>query len=257
MLIDQAQYELTIWIWLGIAACTFILLMFIRAPYGRHERPGWGLRIPARLGWVIMESPCIIVMTIFFGIGVSRWEALDPVGITFYIIWITHYIHRSWVWPARAHITSKKMPISIALFAVGFNSINAWINAEWVYSLHYPYPIEWLYSPQFIIGVAVFITGMGINIHSDNILFGLRKEGNLDYKIPYGGLFKWISCPNYFGEIIEWIGWAIATWSLAGLAFAVWALANLVPRSQSNHQWYIKYFEKYPKDRKILIPKIW
>ena len=86
MLIDQAQYELTIWIWLGIVACTFILLMFIRAPYGRHERPGWGLRIPARLGWVIMESPCIIVMTIFFGIGVSRWEALDPVGITFYII---------------------------------------------------------------------------------------------------------------------------------------------------------------------------
>ena len=257
MLIDQAQYELTIWIWLGIAACTFILLMFIRAPYGRHERPGWGLRIPARLGWVIMESPCIIVMTIFFGIGVSRWEALDPVGITFYIIWITHYIHRSWVWPARAHITSKKLPISIALFAVGFNSINAWINAEWVYSLHYPYPIEWLYSPQVIIGVAVFITGMGINIHSDNILFGLRKKGNLDYKIPYGGLFKWISCPNYFGEIIEWIGWAIATWSLAGLAFAVWALANLVPRSQSNHQWYIKYFEEYPKDRKILIPKIW
>ena len=84
-----------------------------------------------------------------------------------------------------------------------------------------------------------------------------RVAIGIDYKIPYGGLFKWISCPNYFGEIIEWIGWAIATWSLAGLAFAVWALANLVPRSQSNHQWYIKYFEEYPKDRKILIPKIW
>ena len=257
MLINHYQYELTIWIWLGIAAFTFILLMFIRAPYGRHERPGWGFRIPARLGWIIMESPCIIVMTIFFWIGVSRWDILDPVGIIFYIIWIIHYIHRSWIWPARAHISSKKMPISIALFAVGFNSINSWINAEWVYSLHYPYPIEWLYSPQFIIGVALFIIGMGINIFSDNILFALRKKGESDYKIPYGGLFKWISCPNYLGEIIEWIGWAIATWSLAGLSFTAWAIANLVPRSRSNHQWYLENFKKYPKNRKILIPKIW
>ena len=98
---------------------------------------------------------------------------------------------------------------------------------------------------------------MVINIHSDNILFSLRKKRKSGYKIPYGGLFKWISCPNYFGEIIEWVGWAIATWSLAGLSFAVWVIANLVPRSRSNHQWYIENFEKYPKDRKILIPKIW
>ena len=149
------------------------------------------------------------------------------------------------------------MPISIALFAVGFNSIKAWINAEWVYSLHYPYPIKWLYSPQFILAVTLFIIGMGINIFSDNILFALRKKGESDYKIPYGGLFKWLSCPNYLGEILEWIGWAIATWSLAGLSLTAWAIANLVPSSRSNHQWYLENFKEYPQHRKIMIPKIW
>ena len=257
MLIDQWQYELAIWIWLGIAAGTFILLMFVRAPYGRHERPGWGSRIPARLGWILMESPCIIVMTVFFGIGASGWSFADPTGIIFYIMWITHYVHRSWVWPARAHIAGKKMPISIVLFAIGFNSINSWLNAEWIFSLHHPYPYEWLYSPQFIIGVILFITGMRINIKTDNMLFSLRKNGELDYKIPNGHMFKWISCPNYFGEILEWIGWALATWSLAGLSFALWAIANLVPRARANHKWYKENFSAYPKTRKALIPKVW
>ena len=257
MVINHYQYELTILIWIAIAICTFFLLMFIRAPYGRHERPGWGIRIPARTGWIIMESPCVIVMTIFFSIGFARSDIVDPLGIIFYSIWMLHYMHRSLIWPQRANISNKKMPISIALFAIGFNSINSWVNAESIFSIYHSYPNEWIYSPQFVLGITLFFLGMVINIHSDNILFSLRKKRKSGYKIPYGGLFKWISCPNYFGEIIEWIGWAIATWSLAGLSFAIWVIANLAPRSRSNHQWYLESFKEYPKDRKILIPKIW
>ena len=149
------------------------------------------------------------------------------------------------------------MPISIALFALLFNGVNSWINAEWIFSLHYPYPISWLYSPQFITGLVLYIIGMGINISSDNRLFELRNHGDKDYKIPRGGLFEWVSCPNYFGEILEWLGWAIATWSLAGLSFALWVIANLAPRARSNHQWYKENFSNYPKNRKKLIPGIW
>ena len=85
----------------------------------------------------------------------------------------------------------------------------------------------------------------------------LRGPGEMGYKIPRGGLYRWISCPNYFGETIEWIGWAIATWSLPGLTFAVWTFANLAPRAHAHHKWYHKNFKDYPIRRKAFIPWVW
>ena len=63
-----------------------------------------------------------------------------------------------------------------------------------------------------------------------------------------------MSSPNYLGEMIEWLGWAIMTWSLAGLVFFFWTVANLLPRAVANHKWYKKKFPDYPSDRKAIIP---
>ena len=98
--------------------------------------------------------------------------------------------------------------------------------------------------------------GAGINIHSDQILLSLRKPGETGYKIPKGGMFKWISCPNLFGEILEWSGFAILCWNLPALGFAVWTAANLIPRALSHHKWYLEKFSDYPKERKAVIPGI-
>jgi steroid 5-alpha reductase family enzyme len=67
-------------------------------------------------------------------------------------------------------------------------------------------------------------------------------------------LFRYVSCPNFLGEILEWTGFAIMTWSPAALAFAVWTLVNLVPRALDHHNWYRSRFEDYPPGRKALIP---
>ena len=62
-------------------------------------------------------------------------------------------------------------------------------------------------------------------------------------------IFK-VSCPNYFGEFLEWLGWALMTMNLAGLIFFFWTLANLLPRALSNHEWLKREFENYPKIEK-------
>jgi 3-oxo-5-alpha-steroid 4-dehydrogenase 1 len=97
---------------------------------------------------------------------------------------------------------------------------------------------------------------MGFNIRSDNMLIWLRKNSSNGYRIPYGGLFKYISCPNHFSEIIEWTGYAIMVWNMPALSFAVWTFANLVPRALDHHKWYKSHFENYPKDRKAVFPGI-
>ncbi|MCK5466953.1 MAG: hypothetical protein KAI99_00535, partial [Cyclobacteriaceae bacterium] len=72
-----------------------------------------------------------------------------------------------------------------------------------------------------------------------------------------GWLFNYISCPNYFGEILEWIGFAAASGSLPALSFAIWTFCNLAPRANNHHSWYLDNFSTYPKNRKILLPYLW
>ena len=138
--------------------------------------------------------------------------------------------------------------------AIVFNLANAYLNARWIYTLGPARPAAWLVDPRFLGGVAIFACGYWINHQSDRFLFTLRKPGDGGYRIPYGGLFRFVSCPNYFGEIVEWTGWALCTFSPAGLAFALASAANLVPRARAHHRWYRETFADYPPERKAIVP---
>lgn len=75
--------------------------------------------------------------------------------------------------------------------------------------------------------------------------------------IPHGGLFDYVSCANYFGELVEWFGWALAAWSLPAFAHFLFSCGNLVPRAMQHHRDYLaKFKETYPRDRYAVIPGI-
>jgi 3-oxo-5-alpha-steroid 4-dehydrogenase 1 len=112
---------------------------------------------------------------------------------------------------------------------------------------------SWFGDPRFLAGTAMFFIGFAIHVDSDRRIQS-QKPGPGRYIIPQGGLYRWVSCPNYLGEIIQWFGWAILTWSPAGLAFAVFTFANVFPRGLSGHRWYRDNFSDYPVGRKAVIP---
>ena len=142
-----------------------------------------------------------------------------------------------------------------ACSAFFFNIVNVSIQAFGIFYFT-EYSENWINSPIFLIGLLIFITGMYINIKSDYIIVDMKKNKGPGYHIPDKFLYKYLSAPNYFGEIIEWIGWAILTWSISGVVFLIWVIANLFPRAISHHRWYKSKFEDYPKTRKAIIPGI-
>jgi hypothetical protein len=248
---DLYFYIATGWIVIGII--TFFYLLKQTAPYGRHTTTQWGPLIDNKLGWFLMEFFVLVVLYYFLltgGVSINLTSGIMVGLFTF------HYLNRSILFPLRIKTKGKKMPLIIMLSAMGFNMMNGFLLGYYFGNFAH-YTMDWLTDPRFIVGTLIFWVGLIINWQSDGILINLRKPGETGYKIPTGGLFKWVSCPNLLGEIIEWLGFAILTWSLPGLVFVIWTFANVAPRAISHHAWYKTKFSEYPKKRKAIFPYVW
>ncbi len=153
------------------------------------------------------------------------------------------------------------MPLSIILMGVVFNTLNALMQGGWIFYVSEPgrYPLSWLWSWQFIAGTVIFFAGMWINIQSDSIIRNLRRPGDTGRYIPRGGMFRYVSSANYFGEWVEWTGFALLTWSWAGAVFSLWTFANLAPRARKLRQRYEREFgdEFRRLNRRSIIPFIY
>mgnify|MGYP002397224421 CR=1 FL=1 len=247
---DYSTFQYLVYAWIGVAIITFFALFKIVAPFGRHTSTKFGPTINNNLGWMLMEGPSLATISFFFWTGSND---PTPVALFIYGLWCVHYLNRSFIYPFRQRNKKKRMPLLIVGSAVFFNLCNGFFNGYYLGN-YADYNGSWWLSVPFILGLALFIGGMATNIWADNKLLHLRKPGETGYKIPKGGLFRYVSCPNLFGEMIEWIGFAILSWNIAALSFAIWTIANLLPRALAHHRWYKEKFESYPEERKAAIP---
>lgn len=239
-------YAALVGAWFALAAAAFVALRVLTAPYGRHARAGFGPTVAPRTGWVLMETPAAVGVAVCFAAGPRA-----PLSALFLAMWEAHYAYRSFVFPFLLR-SRTPMPLLVVLSGALFNVGNSYLIGTAI--TRFGRDVAWLTDPRFGAGVALFVAGLTIHVRADRVLRRMRRPGESGYAIPRGGLYRWVSCPNYLGEMIEWWGFALATWSLAGLAFAVFTVANLLPRALDHHRWYRERFPDYPARRKALVP---
>lgn len=227
----------------------FISLYFVTAGYGKFATKKWGPSVNNKAGWIIMESPVFILMLILWLSSPNRENIVTTI---FFLFFQLHYFQRSFIFPFLLKGKSR-MPLSIIAMGIVFNTINALMQGGWLFYLAPKdmYTVDWLSSPQFIAGTMIFFAGMYININSDSVIRHLRKPGDTNHYLPQKGMYRYVTSANYFGEIVEWTGFAILTWSLSGAIFAWWTFANLVPRAASIYKRYLDEFGQQVKERKL------
>ena len=235
-----------LWAWVAIAAGTFVFLLYVPAPYGRHDSKGWGPPLSARTGWIAMESMALVGFGLCFwggaAEGVADWLAIALYG--------GHYVYRALIYPFITPPSATPMPLLVTLFGAGFNGINSTILGGWLF---YVGPSVVL-GPNTWVGLAIFIAGFITHTTADRTLRMLRSTHGPGYHIPMGGMYRFVSCPNYLGELIQWTGFALIVDAPAAWTFVIWTMANLAPRAIKHHHWYRSRFPDYPAKRRALIP---
>jgi hypothetical protein len=250
-MISHQTFNIICWTWIAVGVIIFPILLKVTQPYGRHAKNNWGPMINNRFGWFLMEFPSLGIFSYYLFIKANILNVLILVPA---LLWMLHYIHRVLIFPLQIRTARKKIPVLIVLLAFFFNIVNGFLNGYWFVQFAGDYKPGVLINIRLISGVVIFFSGFIINKYHDNILINLRPTSGDGYKIPHGGLFKYVSCPNFLGEIISWTGFALVAFNLPALSFLIWTLVNLITRALDHHRWYLKEFPGYSKERKALIP---
>ncbi|KAJ7338360.1 hypothetical protein JRQ81_011400 [Phrynocephalus forsythii] len=238
---------------LGSMLVAVVPIYFFGIPYGRYTSRSFGFLIPARVAWMVQEAPAFLVPFLLLlcsdGARLGAWSNRVLLGL-----FLVHYAYRSFIFPFLIR-GGKPTPLIPFFLALLFCLCNGYMQGRSL-SNYAEYPSNWVIDLRFLLGITGWITGLAINIQSDHILRNLRKPGETGYKIPRGGMFEYVTGANYFGEVLEWFGYALACSTLESVAFAVSTLIVLANRAYKHHRWYHEKFEDYPRQRKILIPCI-
>lgn len=257
-LTGRKDIPIRFWIHVGLVGLGFLLSVaslilqcWKPLPYGKHSNGDGSWMVPVRPSWILAHIiPGFILFTVTYFTGV---HFNSPLNIALYCVFVIHYLFRAIASPLASKYSEKRITVWVPIAVLIGNAIFHYINAEFIGSVDYCR--GYYYDPRFIIGAILFITGFLLNRVADLQLVLLRKSRNdRDYLIPRGVLFYLISSPNYFGEGLLWLGWAVMTWSLSGLVWWLFMESLLVPRAIHSHRWYENNFKNYPTLRKALIP---
>ncbi len=256
----QHFIEYKLYIWGGIIAILIFYNLTGPTQYGRHIGKSIILkntsfpRIHPYFAWTFMELPMlisIITVSIYFWESIDSWKSVICI-----VIFGSHYFYRSFIYTYMIRKTASRTPLDIMIYGFSFNILIGCMTTYGFITDTLMVPFKNLEMAQMILGIALILIGFIIHTYHDNILIHLKsKEG--EYRIPHGGLFQYVSCPNYLGEIIEWTGMLLFSGSITFFLYYIYTFINVTWRPFHHHKWYKEKFTDYPAERKALIPFIY
>ncbi|PIN20619.1 Steroid reductase [Handroanthus impetiginosus] len=98
------------------------------------------------------------------------------------------------------------------------------------------------------VGILVFLGGMCGNFYHHLLLSRLRKKGDEGYKIPRGGLFNLVICPQYLFEIVTFVGISFISQTTLPYLFTLGSAFYLLGMSHATRNSYLSKFEDFPKN---------
>ncbi len=256
MRLEAETYNLIMWAMAFTAVIVFIALYFVKAGYGMFRTSQWGISINNKVAWVMMEAPVFFVMLYMWA---SNGATTALPSFLAFLLFELHYFQRSFIFPLLMKGNSR-MPIAIMLMGVVFNLINGLLIGTSLFVLPpsaFGSGAAYLLTSTAIVGICLFFAGMAINWHSDHVIRHLRKPGDTAHYLPAKGFYKYVTSANYFGELVEWTGFALLCSTPAAWLFVIWTAANLVPRADAIHKHYRDEFGDAVGNRKRVIPFVY
>lgn len=212
-----------------------------------------GPQMSWRLVYVIEYLGPLLIVSLFF-LNSNHFHNPTVTNVAF-IMFASHYLKRILETLFVHEFSKSTMP----LFNLVKNSSYYWILSGLLIG-HYVFNggannDNHLFGDFRYIFVLFFVCTQICNLKCHLIQKNLKKKNKGEKGIPDGVGFQYVSCANYFWELMSWLNFAlfINHWSCF-LFFAV-GLIVMTKWAKERHSNYLKNFgDKYPKNRKAILP---
>jgi len=219
----------------------------LRLPYGKF-RTGAGVNSRAGLA-LAYATPVFVYIALWIEGGSPR----TPYHLAVFGAFLFHFLRRIF---EVSFVNSYSRPTPLrALVLIAFLYGGVAASCAFFQVRTFGQPTS---QPIFILGVLTFAFGEVLNGYHHWLLARLRPLGVRIYVVPRHGLFGWVACPHYLGEILSFVGYAIMSDLLPVWGNATVLTAYLSARAHSTVNWYRREMPlRIPPGWRRLVPFIY
>lgn len=276
--LSAANYGITIWLLLNFVH--YLKESVNPTPSSKFSiitNPKQGFPIvPGRLAWFVVNFPGLVhILYLLF----SQLGGQAGLKLLVTVLLVTHFSKRVF---EVLFIQSFSIGENVfAVMAPGFlYCVNNWI---WLRSID-DTPLGATGQVRAVLGSLIFLAGefgclwhhirlaqlrarppkdllrVRVDAHQSEqpLLQGSAPRQGRIYVLPVGGLFDYVACPHWFCELVGFFGLSLVTWHLHACLIPVGMASFLAGKAESSTRWYkSKFGDKYPSNRRHLVPFIW